>query len=346
MLEKPDIPDADILTVLQDAYGIQADQIAFLPIGADLGTAVYRASTSGHIPYFVKLRSGGFSEISLTLPKWLSEQGISHLIPPLTVKTGRLWTHLGNFTLFVYPFVEGQDGYSKALTDEQWRELGDTLKRIHTANIPEELIRSIPGETYSSKWRTSLRESLAKLESGTFEDPLSLELAAFVNSKQALILDLVRRTDRLGRRLAASRPTVTVCHSDLHAGNILIDPKGHFYIVDWDNPILAPKERDLMFPGGAQGFLGHTAQEEERLFYQGYGQVEIDQVALAYYRYERIIEDLAIYCQEIGLAKESQADREQSLRYLKSNFLPNNTIATAYASDRTQGSTQYPPEEK
>ena len=83
-----------------------------------------------------------------------------------------------------------------------------------------------------------------------------------------------------------------MCHSDIHAGNILIDANGALYIVDWDNPVLAPKERDLMFIGGGQEFAGHTAQEEETLFYRGYGQTQIDPIALAYYRYERIIQDI------------------------------------------------------
>jgi spectinomycin phosphotransferase len=46
---------------------------------------------------------------------------------------------------------------------------------------------------------------------------------------------------------------------------------GFVYNVDWDHPNLAPKERDLMFIGGAQGFIGHAPQEEETLFYLGYG---------------------------------------------------------------------------
>ncbi len=126
-----------------------------------------------------------------------------------------------------------------------------------------------------------------------------------------------------------------MCHSDLHAGNILIDRNDAFYIGDWDSPILAPKERDLMFIGGGQGFTGHTLQEEEILFYEGYGQTQIDPVALAYYRYERIIQDIAVYCEQLFLTNEGGDDRAQSLRYLISNFLPNNAIAIAYASDKT-----------
>ena len=52
-----------------------------------------------------------------------------------------------------------------------------------------------------------------------------------------------------------------------------------------------------MFIGGGQGFAGLTPQEEEGLFYRGYGEAQIDPVAPAYYRYERIVEDIAVFCQ-------------------------------------------------
>jgi spectinomycin phosphotransferase len=115
----------------------------------------------------------------------------------------------------------------------------------------------------------------------------------------------------------------------VHAGNILIDGSGKLYIVDWDNPILAAKERDLMFIGGAQGFRGTSAQEEETLFYRGYGPTRIDAGALAYYRTERILVDIAIYCEQILFTTEGGEDREQSLHYLKSIFLPNGPIEAA-----------------
>jgi spectinomycin phosphotransferase len=87
--------------------------------------------------------------------------------------------------------------------------------------------------------------------------------------------------------IVLQRLEYVLCHSDIHAGNILMEATGALYIVDWDNPILAPKERDLMSIGGGQFGNVHTAQEEA-LFYRGYGQTQIDPVALAYYRYERL----------------------------------------------------------
>jgi spectinomycin phosphotransferase len=144
------------------------------------------------------------------------------------------------------------------------------------------------------------------------------------------VLDLVERTERCVQTLQAHSPGFVLCHSDLHAGNILIAPNGAFYLVDWDNPILAPKERDLMYAGGGQFGEARTPQQEEVLFYRGYGEVQIDSNALAYYRYERIIEDIAVYCEQLLLSSDGGADREQALRYLMSNFQPNGTIEIAY----------------
>lgn len=54
-----------------------------------------------------------------------------------------------------------------------------------------------------------------------------------------------------------------------------------FYLVDWDDPIMAPKERDLMFIGGGVGNVWNRSHEEE-LFYEGYGKVDVNPVLLAY----------------------------------------------------------------
>jgi spectinomycin phosphotransferase len=95
--------------------------------------------------------------------------------------------------------------------------------------------------------------------------------------------------------------------------------------------MLAPKEKDLMFIGGC--YLWNSARVEA-LFYQGYGQAEIDAMALAYYRYERIIEDIAAFCQQLLLTSEGGKDREQSYLYFTSQFLPNHEVEIVFKTDR------------
>ena len=84
-----------------------------------------------------------------------------------------------------------------------------------------------------------------------------------------------------------------------------------------------------MFIGGGQGFRGRTAQEEEQRFYQGYGQGQIDPIALAYYRSERNIMDIAVACEQILSSKQGGQDRAQTLGYLKWSFMPDCAIEIA-----------------
>ncbi len=339
MLEKPAIQDNNIIICIQNAYKTNITEITFLPLGADINTAVYRATAADGTLYFAKLRRGIFEENSVVLPKLLYNQGIPHIIPPITTAVGQLWTQLDEFTVILYPFVTGRDGYAVALSDRQWRDFGAALKRIHSADIPSEIIQHTQHETFSPQWRERVTAFLSYRPDTVAYEPIVAALMAFLQEKHNIITDLVDRAQQFADELIAQPQQFVLCHSDIHAGNIFIDVNGHLYIVDWDNPIFAPKERDLMFIGGAQGFIARTPQEEEMRFYQGYGHTPTNPAGIAYYRYERIIQDIAAYCEQLFLTSGGHEDREQSLRYLMSNFLPGGTIERAYAADPTLSNT-------
>jgi spectinomycin phosphotransferase len=333
MLTKPDLPDQKIIASLRDEYGLDVVALNFLPLGADQHTAVYRAISTDSTAYFVKLRRDVFDQTAAVLPRFLSNQGMRQIIAPLATKGGQLWASLEDYKLVLFPFIECHNGYEADLSDSQWYELGKALKSLHTTKLPRALRRLIQPETYSTEWREKLKGFLANLEHTVLADPIAAELVDFLKTKRAETLDLIGRAERLAIPLQAQSPELVLCHSDIHAGNVLISPKGVLYIVDWDGPVLAPKERDLMFVGG--GLFGNrrTPLEEETPFYRGYGQTQVNPVALAYFRYERIIQDIAVFYEEIIQSDRSLEDREQSLRYLKSNFLPGNTLEIAYRSD-------------
>ena len=335
MLEKPEIDENTVAAYVQDAYGLEVAGITFLPLGADSNTAVYRVVDRTGRPFFLKLRSGDFAESSVTLPRFLRDHGLSQIIAPLADQAGRLWNDLGDFKLILYPFVEGRDGYKVSLTEPQWIEVGAALRRLHTLALPPELSRSIRREAYAPVWRDRVKGWLARVEVETFDEPVAAETATLLRAQRDAIGDLVGRAERYARALRRRSLLPVVCHGDLHAGNFHLTGDGRLYIVDWDEPVLAPKERDLMFAGA--GLMGgwRSPEEEEALFYQGYGPAEADRQALAYFRYERIIADIAVYSEELLGTTDGGDDRAQSLRYLRSNFEPGGTIEIARESDRS-----------
>jgi spectinomycin phosphotransferase len=331
LLEKPNIPDELITSRLQEEYDLHVMQLKFLPLGADLGTAVYRVFTEDGTAYFLKLRKG-FDEITVTVPLFLKFEGIKAIIVPFETKSTQRWTDFGEYKMILYPFIEGTDGFHKELSDYQKRNLGMALKGIHTTHVPWELKSLIPKETFSRQWREGMKLFQEQVEKQTFDDPTAAKLAEFMKSKRSEITYLVERAEELASNLQAKPLEMVLCHSDIHGGNTLISDDGKLYIVDWDNPILAPKERDLMFIGGGIDHIWKS-ERDEAVFYEGYGKTEINMSALAYYRYERVIEDLAVICEQLLLTDEGGADRERSYGWFISNFEPGQTIAIAEKTD-------------
>jgi spectinomycin phosphotransferase len=332
MLEKPDIPEKLLISHLQEEYDLRVIESTFLPLGADLGAAVYRVVTDDGTAYFLKLRKG-FDEIIVTIPLFLKTQGIQAIIVPFETKSGGRWTDFGDFKMILYPFIDGKDGFEMELTGHHRRSLGMSLKGIHTAQVPPELKRLIPQETFSPQWRESVKTFQMQVENNAFDDPTAAKLAEFMNSKRDEITRLVERTEQLTSELQSKPLEFVLCHTDIHGGNILISDNDELYIVDWDNPILAPKERDLMFIGGGIDEIWKS-EREEAVFYEGYGETEINIAALAYYRFERIIEDLVAFCEQLLLTDEGGADREQAYGWFTSNFEPGNTIEIAEKTDK------------
>jgi spectinomycin phosphotransferase len=289
MLEKPDLQDAMLVTWLLDHYGLQVVELHFLPTNYR-NTAAYRVLATDGQPYFLKLRLDVFEEASVALPVFLREQGMQAIISPLANRAGGYWDYLDDYNVILYPFIDGSNAFKAPLTEGQWIQLGSSLQRIHSTELPPGLKSQIKQETSSGACREQVK--------GLLEPPEPV-----------------------------------LCHSDLHAGNILCSTDGQLYIVDWDNPILAPRERDLMFIGASVGGIWNTP-EEEALFYNGYGSTEINAAALAYYRFERILEDIAPNAEKLFMKDVINIDLSKMKQGLADFFKPKGVVEMAYQAEK------------
>jgi spectinomycin phosphotransferase len=334
MLVPPDVQDAQIIACLESAYGLSITEIAFLPLGADTDTAVYRVVADDATPYFLKLRRGLFPEAAVTIPHWLAKAGMQHLISPIaTQTTGALWTRLSPFTLILYPFVLGRSGWEVDLSEQQWIAFGVALHTLHTTVVPSVLTRAIPHETYTARWRDQVTAFLRQVAEHAFDDPVAANLAGLLQAEHNTIHHIIARAEQLASILVQQPLEVCLCHGDIHAGNILIGAANRLYLVDWDTLVVAPKERDLMSIGGGIGGIWNS-DHEVTWFYQGYRQTTINLTALTYYRYERIVQDIAVTCEQLLGTSEGGDDRVVMLDQLASQFEPNNVVDIAYATDQ------------
>ena len=333
MIEKQPLSLQRIIDCLNTDYGIAVATLTFLALGADINASVYKAHTHNGLSYFVKLKRGYHHDISVALLSLLQSSGIQEIIPPIKTTHGKEAQHIDDFTLIVYPFVEGQNGFCYNLTDEQWVTLGKVLRQVHEFNVPPSIKDQIRREAYSSKWREAIRLLYAYIDGNPTGDETALQLQAFMKDHRVAITRLVDRAESLSQKIQEQSPEFVLCHSDIHGGNVLIDGNGAIYIVDWDEPIMAPKERDLMFIGGGVANVWNNPHEEG-CFYKGYGIPKINREILAYYRHERIVEDIAVYGQELLLKMGGGDDRLEMYKHFIAMFEPRGVVDIAFKTDQ------------
>lgn len=332
MKEKTAPLEQRVIDCLKSHYGIEVATLTLLPWGADMHASIYKAQAQDQSSYFIKLKPGHSHDISVTILTLLHNAGIQQIIPLISTLQEQFTQRLGNDTLSVFPFVEGQDGFKRELTDSQWRTLGSALRQIHEMDVPEPIQAMMRRETYSPKWREAVRSLYTFMESESKGDKIAIELQAFMKEHTSVIHRLVDRAEQLALKVQEHSPKFLLCHSDIHGGNILIDKNDAFYIVDWDDPIMAPKERDLMFIGGGVNNVWNKPHEAE-WFYEGYGNVDINKTLLSYYRHERIVEDIAIYGQALLLESGEEHDRLHLYENFLSQFEPQGVVEIAFKTD-------------
>lgn len=323
------------------------DTLRPLNLGADLEAAIYEARTLEKATYFVKLKEGHSQSLGTRVVETLAQVGLSCVIRPLKTQQGALefvqnqgptdtgFTRdlrtqpIGDYTITVFPFIKGQNGFRKALTSNQWYYLGKALRQLHDTPLPASLVLELPQLSYTPRWRQAVREVLFLLDRELPIDKVDIGFRDFMKQQVEVVQRLVTQAEVLAKETQAQKVASVLCHGDIHAGNILIDEKDNFYIVDWDGPLLAPKERDLMFIGGGVGNIWNKP-EEAVLFYQGYGKTDVNKILLASYRHERILEDIAVYAQNLLLKTEGGPQRAQWYKDLCAQFEPQGVVDIAF----------------
>jgi spectinomycin phosphotransferase len=335
MLERPDLSDEAVRTCLRDIYGIHAADIEFLPLGYDYNAGVYRVRDDTGQDYFLKARRDAVYEPGIHVARALKARGIRQVVAPLPTLTGALCGYAESFALLLYPYIEGRSGMEAGLNDAQWVEYGAVLRRIHDTHLPDDLTAALRRESYTpqEQWLRVLRQIHVQVPQQAYRDPLQQQLAAFWRDHQAEIGHIIAQADRLSQHMRQRSLDFVLCHADIHTNNLLLTPQGDLFVVDWDQPMLAPKERDLLFIMDKGIGFGPNAREEA-LFFQGYGPAQIDLPALAYYRYEWLAQDVGSFAEVVFLrADMGEETRQDAARLFMAQFDTGNLAGIARLLD-------------
>jgi spectinomycin phosphotransferase len=327
MIERPPISDETIVSTLREHFSISIAGIEFLPIGNDASAWAYRVDTEPQTTYFLKIRKAMSNQAGLFVPRFLQDHGVGQVLAPLPNKKQDLWIGAQDFFLTLYPFVIGKDAMSVGMPDSKWKEFGSVLKQVHSSELPSDIVQYVRRETFIPKWSSIARELHKQVNAYSFDDPYQREVAAFWKGHDQMIQTIIEQTERIGKYLQQADFEFVLCHADIHTANILLTPDQEMFIVDWDDTLFAPKERDLMFVLGEDTIR----TREEQLFFDGYGNVKIDQLALAYYRYEWCVQEIGDFGQRVFLTNElGESTKQAAVEGFRKLFSKGDVIDTAF----------------
>lgn len=300
MREPPGLRTDTVIGTLYRSFGIEVGRLTFLPIGEDSSSYAYQVEAAGGSSYFLKVRAGADDAPGATVPTYLHRRGVAHVLAPLASNAGASFVPLGTFALMLYPMLDAPPGAEVGLSPHHWREFGTTVRQLHTVPVTAELDRLVGRETFRPVRRELIEDLERVVVNGFRDDPAARELSDFWRARRSVIHGLIAQADELGSALEQRPFTPVLCHGDLHTWNVLVGADGQLWLVDWDEAVLAPKERDLMFAiGGISRDL--VRPQDTELFLEGYGDTTIDEHLLVYYRCAWAVQDIAAYAEQVFL---------------------------------------------
>ena len=327
MRDRPNVRDERLISALGNAYAISVAALEFLPIGNDAAAAVFRVHCEQRA-YFFKLRKGRPNLASLTIPHHLRKNGIDSVVAPVLTTSGELFAELGEYSLILYPWIDGESNWGKTLSLWQWRAWGVIMRAIHCTSFSEDLKTLLPQEQFGGRWMSRLENVEREVARTCQPHDIAAQMANLWCLKTAEIEQARERYFSLGSRLEAQAYEHVICHADIHPANIIVDEAGAIHIVDWDEVVLAPKERDLMF------FLvdGHP-NDAVSAFMDGYGDSEVDRIGLAYYRYDWVLQEFCDYGERVFLSSDlSERELQFSMDEYNKLFSAGDVVELAKAA--------------
>jgi spectinomycin phosphotransferase len=327
MLDDPGLNPEELRQALQSSWGLAALRFVFVP-GHDMQAASYQVH-AGETAFFLKVRFDPVLAAPLEVPRALLEAGVPNIPAPLRTRSSALSAPMGERTLMLYPFIRGRSAMAVGLTDDQWVTFGQTLRAVHDSGLESRFAQALPMERFDVPAAASVKKIREVAERQPQTSGASHRLAQVYRQQAERIDAVLARSEELGATLGERRLGRVLCHTDIHTNNILVTDAGEIHLVDWDGPMIAPRERDLWFVIGGK-IARNVESHEEARFFEGYGTVSIDREAIIYYRYERFLEDLAEFGRTVFLDPlPTAAARDREVDLTESYFGPLSLLATA-----------------
>jgi spectinomycin phosphotransferase len=259
LTEPADLDRAELEAVLEHHWGLRGTQLEYLPVG--FGSHHWRAFDSRGDRWFVTAddlqaafqagtnTDAAFAAVdrAFRTASWLhDEAGLEFVVAPLRDDDGTVIRRLSDrYAVTVAPFIVGESSaWGPYESADDRRDVGRVLGRLHTAteHLPSDLPRR---DDLAIPARAALVDALEDLGRPWADGPFAEPARRLLHASAGALERRLQEYDEAAARVRDSAEPWVVTHGEPHRGNVIRDPEGGIYLVDWDTTLIAPRERDL-----------------------------------------------------------------------------------------------------
>lgn len=289
---------------------------AITPQQGGWAALAYRVDCAGGNRYFLKAYEKGRA----STPKWTAligdympvllwlerETALQGRLPaPVLTKDGGFSCQDDEAVYLLFAYIEGVT-LADPLSESRLTELARLTAILH-AHGGEIAVDTAPiREDFHIPFLADVDRAL-----GGEWAALPRDIKAVCEADRDRILALSREVAVMAGELMAAPPEFVLCHTDLHAGNLMERPDGTLILLDWEGLRLAPREADFM----------SFSREEWGPFFRAYRLLHpacvVNELGLRFYQGRRKLEDIWEFIEQLLYDSMDAAAREGVLDSLR-----------------------------
>ncbi len=257
--------------------------------------------------YFVKIVDLNSSEnIKKSLPilKELHEQGVEKINYPIITINNKLGISFEKKFLTLYNFIEGVNDFNYNF--EKYSEL---IALIHSKTTS--IVGTPKKENFSIPFLKNLTRDTKTLTKKEFSNIYQKKLQKIFIDNQSWFIPKLQRLVSLSSNLQRRHFDLVLTHGDA-PGNIIHNDKGEVSLIDWDDLLLAPRERDTWFHISNKNQASNFMNCYSKIF----PNYKTDQELIEFYILRRFFDDFQGPTSKILSTSTSKKEKESNLNLL------------------------------
>ena len=232
--------------VIREKFGIRVVSFTLVPKWE--AARGYIVESSNHKSFFLKIYwDDKIPDSAFRFADDLfARAGIVNIAHPIPTSHGQMRIHIRDFQIALFDWISGRTAEEHKLANTELERLGELLAKIHQSKTIIGDYSVIENFAIPFKNRfLAIFDSMSKITGKSTKYRTRLRL--FLETHRQKFMRELETLEKLQRKVKARKLEFVNCHGEPSPGNILSSDNGEIHLLDWDDPIFAPKEKDLLF---------------------------------------------------------------------------------------------------